>query len=51
MSALEAKSRRLKAGENNCDEIILWSRMGAGDEARRDYIEGICEEDQLDRGG
>jgi hypothetical protein len=51
MSALVAKGRRLKAGEVNCDEIIPWSRVGAGDEARRDIVESVCEEDQLDRGG
>jgi hypothetical protein len=35
----------------NCYGIILWSLVGASNEERRDYLEGICEEDKLDTGG
>ena len=34
-----------------CYGNLLWSLVGASDEERRDHIEGVCEEDQLDRGG
>jgi hypothetical protein len=44
---VEDRSRRLE----NCYENVLWSRVGASNEERRSDFEGICKEDQLDRGG
>ncbi len=34
-----------------CYEKLLGSRMGAGNEATGDIVEGVFEADQLDRGG
>ena len=42
---VEDGSRRL----GNCYEEVLWSLVGASNEAIRDNIEGVCEEDQLDK--
>ena len=33
----------------NCNEKVLWSLVGASNEAIRNNIEGVCEEDQLDK--
>jgi hypothetical protein len=37
--------------EMNCYGTLLWSRLGASNEKRRDHFEGVCEEDQLNKGG
>lgn len=36
------------AGGKSCYETMLWSRMGASYEKRRDNIEGVCKEDPMD---
>ena len=51
MSVLVERGRKIESRRHNCDEIIPWGPGGSGDEARRDFINGICQEDQLDTGG
>jgi hypothetical protein len=48
LSAVEGKGRIVS---DRSYEKLPGSRSGEGDDKTGDNLEGVCEEDQLDRGG